>query len=233
MKQIFKIIPILIFTEIFGQNTQCKIPLDSLDLMMNVNDFFIDKIVKDDSLEYFNKSDTITNSILVFEKYGETDHSRKTKLTGYDLKKDYYSQKYDNINIGKLYSISRYSESDKLVCYKNIWFPTFSILSTDDDKFIALIAENSLLNENEFNLFIESLQKTNKLNKILSDNFEIFQFDFNSYYIEFKKGRGSYGKMHYVLFEGDEDIPTVYIEFLIISKLADVNQLKWLNQKNQ
>lgn len=234
MKKILKVLPVMFFMHFFGQNIQCNIHLDSLDIGMNVNSFFIDKIIKHDSLEYYDENETLINSVQAFTKYGETYYTRKSSLTEYDLEKEFYSEEDKNIIIGNLYSINRYAESDRLACYLNISFPTLSILSTTNDKFVGLIAENSFINEPDFNLLIENLQKTNNLQKLITTNFEIFQFDFNSYVIEFKKGRDSYGKIYTITFEDDneEEIEKIYIEFVIRSKLADNKQLEWLNTNN-
>lgn len=230
MKKKLKVLPILFFIQLFGQDNQCKIHLDSLNLEINVNDFFIDKIVKHDSLEYSEENGTLINSVEAFTKYGKTHYTIKDSLTEYDLEKEFYSEEDKKIIIGQLYSINRYAESDKLACYKNIYFPSLSILSTNNDKFIGLIAENNFVNEIDFNLLIENLQKTNKLNKIFTTNFEIFQFDFNSYKIEFKKGRDSYGKIYSI--DDNENEVKIYIEFLMTSKFADEKQLNWLNKNN-
>lgn len=52
MKPIFLVLlyPFLIFGQ--TQNDQCKILINDLKMKMNVNTFFIDKIIKDDNTQY-------------------------------------------------------------------------------------------------------------------------------------------------------------------------------------
>ncbi len=89
------------------------------------------------------------NPLINHKKVDQNTISKKN-ITEEDLKKEYYLEGDDQIKIGSLYSKNIYRESDQLICFKNLWFPTFSILNTNDDKFIALIAENRKLNESDF-----------------------------------------------------------------------------------
>ncbi len=229
---IFLNLPFIIFSQ--TQNNQCKISLNDLDLGMNVNTFFIEKIIKEDTDLYSTEYNTKVNAIEAFKKYDETSNVSKSSLTEKDLEKEFYFEGDDKINIAQLYSITRYTEDDKLVCFQNIWFPRFSILATNNDKFVLLIAENRNVIEEDFKMLIKNLKKTNKLNITDSKNFETYSFDSKTYYLIFKKAKTSYRSESSIQIPGEpkEKIKKqIDLEFIILSKLANDKHLNWLNKK--
>lgn len=233
MKPIFLVLlyPFLIFGQ--TQNDQCKIPINDLDLKMNVNTFFIDKIIKDDNTQYNTEYGSTLSATEAFKKYKQTQKVAKTNLPEADLDKKHLLEGDEKINIAQLYSIVRYVEDDRLVCYQNIWFPTFKVLSTMDDKFVALIAENRKVAEEDFKVLIGNLEKTNKLSKTDSQNFETYSFDFKTYELKFKKAKTSYRSESSIQLAGeDKDKPkkTVDLELIILSKSASDKHLNWLNK---
>ena len=231
MKPIFIILlyPLLIFGQ--TQNDQCKIQINDLDIKMNVNTFFIDNIIKDDKTQYNTEYGSTINATDAFKKYKQTQNVAKSNLTEADLDKEYLLEGDEKINIAQLYSIVRYAEDDRLVCYQNIWFPTFKILSTMDDRFVALIAENRKVAEEDFKILIGNLEKTNKLNKSDSQNFETYSFDFKTYELKFKKAKSSYRSESSIqMSEETKPKKTIDLELIIQSKSASDKQLNWLNK---
>ena len=224
-------IPFLIFGQ--TQNNQCKISINDLDLGMNVNTFFVEKIIKEDNNLYSTEYGTTINAIEAFKKYEETRNVSKSNLTEKDIEKEFYFKGDDKINIAQLYSITRYTEDDKLVCYQNICFPIFRILATNDDKFVALIAENRKLVEEDFKVLIGNLKKTNKLNITDSEKFETYSFDFETYYLKFKIAKPSYRSESSIQMPGEpkEKVKKIIdLEFIILSKSASDKHLNWLNK---
>ena len=201
--------------------------MNNLDLGMNVNTFFVEKIIKEDKNLYSTEYGTTINAIEAFKKYNQTLNVDKRNLTEEDLDKEFYLDGDDKINVAQLYSITRYTEDDKLVCYQNIWFPFFRILATNDDKFVALIAENRKVVQEDFKELIENLKKSNKLNTIESENFETHSFDFDTYYLKFKIAKPSYRNESSIQMpsEPKEKVEkTIDLEFVILSKSASVNR---------
>ncbi|WP_417873766.1 hypothetical protein [Xanthomarina gelatinilytica] len=222
-------IPVLIFCQ--TQNNQCKILINDFDLGINVNTFFVEKIIKEDSNLYATEYGTTINATEAFKKYEETSNVSKSNLTEKDIEKEFYFEDDEKINIAQLYSIIRYTEDDKLVCYQNIWFPKFKILATNDDKFVALIAENRKVVEEDFKQLIENLEKNNKLNAIDSENFETYSFDFESYYLKLRKVKPSYRTESSVQILGKpKEKIKIDLEFIILSKSANEKHLNWLNK---
>ena len=226
-------IPFLIFSQ--SQNEQCKIPMTDLDLKMNVNTFFVEKIIKEDNDIYTTEYGTTINAVEAFKKYGQTRNVSKINLTEDDLKKEIYFEEDDKINIAQLYSITRYTEVDKLVCYHNIWFPTFKILATNENNFVALIAENREVVEKDFKELIGNLKKTNQLNITDTKNFETYSFDFNKYFLKFKIAKTSYRNSSeaHILIEGETEEKLekkIDLEFIVLSKSANDKHLNWLNK---
>lgn len=141
-------IPFLIFSQ--NQNNQCKISLNDLDLKMNVSTFFADKILIEDNNQYRTEYGSSIDAVAALKKYGKTYSATKTNITEADLEKEFNKDGDDKIKIAQLYAVSRFTEGDQLVCYQNISFPSFKILATNDDQFVALIAENRKVDEEEF-----------------------------------------------------------------------------------
>ncbi|WP_282629507.1 hypothetical protein [Empedobacter sedimenti] len=215
MKILFALLFLPLF--LFGQsnNSECQIQLDHIDLLLNEKNPLINpKIIDQNTISQKN-------------------------ITEEDLKKEYYLEGDDQIKIGSLYSKNIYRESDQLICFKNLWFPTFSILKTNDDKFVALIAENRKLNESDFLTFIENIKKTAELKVNETNRYTIFEFDFKTYQIKIRKTKSSYRS------ESSVAVPTlnneekkkpskiVDIEFLIINKTANEKHLNWLNKNEE
>lgn len=200
---------------------------------MNVHTFFIEKIINEDSDLYNTEYGTTINAAEAFKKYKETRNASKSNLTEKDLEKELYFEGDDKINIAQLYSITRYTEDDKLICYQNIWFPLFRILATNDDKFVALIAENRNVVEEDFKVLIKKLERTNKLNITDSENFETYSFEFDTYHLKFKKVKPSYRNESSIQMPGEprEKIKkTIDLEFIILSKSASDKHLNWLTK---
>ena len=224
-------IPFLLFCQ--TQNNQCKILINDLDLGINVNTFFVEKIIKEDSNLYATEYGTTIDAIEAFKKYEETNNVSKSNLTEKDIEKEFYFEDDEEINIAQLYAITRYTEDDKLVCYQNIWFPKFEILATNDDKFVALIAENRKVAEEDFKLLIENLEKDKKLNATNSENFEMYSFDFANYYLKLRKAKPSYRTESsiQILDAPKENIKkTIDLELIILNKSANEKHLNWLNK---
>ncbi|WP_139375337.1 hypothetical protein [Sphingobacterium nematocida] len=224
-------IPFLLFCQ--TQNNQCKILINDLDLGINVNTFFVEKIIKEDSNLYATEYGTTIDAIEAFKKYEETNNVSKSNLTEKDIEKEFYFEDDEEINIAQLYAITRYTEDDKLVCYQNIWFPKFEILATNDDKFVALIAENRKVAEEDFKLLIENLEKDKKLNATNSENFEMYSFDFANYYLKLRKAKPSYRTESsiQILDAPKENIKkTIDLELIILNKSANEKYLNWLNK---
>jgi hypothetical protein len=224
-------IPLLFFGQ--TQNNQCKIPINDFDLGINVNAFFVEKIISEDANLYSTENGKTINSVKAFEKFKQTQKASISNLTEMDLEKKVYFEGDEKINIAQLYSINRYTEDDKLVCYHNIWFPTFKILATNDDKFIALIAENRKVVDDNFKTLIKKIEKTNKLNITKSEKFETYSFDFETHFLKFKIAKSSYRNESNIQMPGeskDKVEKTIDLEFIILSKLASDKHLNWLNK---
>ena len=178
------------------------------------------------------------NPLINHKKVDQNTISKKN-ITEEDLKKEYYLEGDDQIKIGSLYSKNIYRESDQLICFKNLWFPTFSILNTNDDKFIALIAENRKLNESDFLTFIENIKKTAELKVNETNRYTIFEFNFETYQIRLRKTKSSYRSESSVAVpslnneEKKKPSKIVDIEFLIINKTANEIHLNWLNKNEE
>lgn len=226
-------IPFLIFGQ--NQNNECKIPLTDLDLKMNVSTFFADKILTEDKNQYTTEYGTALDAAAALKKYGKTYIASKTNLTEEDLQKEFYMEGDDKTKIAQLYSVNRYTEDDKLVCYQNIAFPSFKILATNDDQFIALLAENRKVDEEEFKTLIGNLEKTNKLTMTQSDRFETYSFDLRTYSLQFKQAKQSYRSESSIQTPGNNPekiTKKIDLELVILSKKANDKHLNWLNKNH-
>lgn len=216
-------------TSIFSQENECVTTLENFNQDQKVFLFFAENFLQKDTTVYHTDAGTPINATVAFKQYGQTYHIGRSEVFNKDNKTDVQEEK---TKIGNLYRINRYTESDKAVCYGRLWFPTFEILASNTDEFVALIAQNRKTSEKDFKNILLDLQKKASLKKENLRNFEISTFDFGTYLIQLKVAKSSYRSESSVGYPGQIIEKTVDLELVIINKSATKKQIEWLQNQN-
>lgn len=213
-------------------NSECMVQLENIDLKMNVLQFLEKNFFEKDNMTYHTESGTPINASEAFKTYGLTYNIYKETITEKDLKKETYYEGDDLIEIAQLYYTGRYTETDKIACYDNIWFNSLKILATNEDQFVALIAENRRTLENDFEDILTELGKKTKSEKTDFKNYELFTFNFEDYAIQVKKFKQSYRSESRIATPGEIVQSLVDLELLFIVNSINEKHINWLNKLN-
>ena len=228
--------PAIFLAQVDSKSNDCKIQLENFHLTTKVSDYFLKNFLIDEETQYLDENKKIVSAAVAFKIRGETENFAKSNLTEEDLEKEFHFEDDDKKNIGYLYSKIRYVESDRTVCFGKIGFPTFTILSSNQDQFIAFIAENRSIPEEDFTEVLNKLKKKYKIKLTDTDRFEVYTFILEKNTIQFKKAKRSYRSQSSVAVPSNPDGKTevykskVDITLLLISKLTTEKHLNWLSK---
>lgn len=231
-------IPAIFLAQVNSKSNDCKIQLENFHLTTKVSDYFLKNFLIDEKTQYLDENKRIVSAAEAFKIRGETEKFAKNNLTEKDLKKEFYFEDDDKKNIGYLYSKIRYVESDRTVCFGKLGFPTFTILSNNQDQFIAFIAESRSIPEEDFNELLNKLKKKYNIKLTDTDRFEVYTLILEKNTIQFKKAKKSYRSQSSVAVpsypEGKIEVykPTVDITLLLISKSATQKHMNWLSKND-
>lgn len=236
--RLFFIINLFISILSFSQKEQaikeldCTIDLSQINLNMNVENFFLENFINKDSLLY-QVEDKQINAKEYFAKYNKTYTIARNELTKKSINKSNYGADDDSLGIGKLYVLNRYSESDKLACFQNISFYTIDVLASTNDEFVALMAYNRKVNENDFNALIKKLNDEYKVEISLFKGYKEYKYKAVNKNISLNVMNSSASIVSEPSFGNKSEAPKyINVEIIILSTSANDNHIKWLKYRH-